>query len=390
MGFFADYIFKRYGIPDVIMLLSMGILINFLGYSGNIPYDFINIFSPLALMFILFQTGTELRFYSLVKEIPKATLISILIFTLSAISVGLFVTYVFQIEFLTAILLGVIVGGSSSAIVGPIVMNLNLSKDIKSLLTVESTLTDALCVVISFTLLETILGGGAVYIEQITKVIVTSFSTAILIGLAFGLAWINILPKIEKYEFHYLLTIGMVFIVYSITEIFQGVGAISSFTFGLVLGNAMLFGNIFQIKETKPMTQITNTFHKLIGFIIRIFFFILLGVIVSITDLSLFAYGILITVFLLAIRYFSVEALFKSEETNNKRILQVMMPRGLAAAVLASIPIQYQITEALFFPEVVFSVILTSSLIATLGLIKFRPKNEIELPKQELKNLKSK
>ncbi|MCK4429038.1 MAG: cation:proton antiporter [Candidatus Aenigmarchaeota archaeon] len=368
-GFIADYIFRKYGLPDVLILLSAGLLLNFFGIEV-VTQQAIPVFSSLALMFIMFEVGTELKFYSLIKEIPRASMWAISVFIFSVLVTIFFSVFIFNFGLNLGILLGAIIGGSSSVVVSPIVSKLNISKDTRYLLTLESTITDALCVVVAIISIEyLILSSGSVI--NIFGLILSHFSIAIFLGLIAGLFWLNLLPKIESYEYHYILTIGMVFFVYSLTEIFGGTGAISSLVFGIVLGNAIPFGRIFYMKEVKQLTPTTSTFHKLIVFIIRTFFFVVLGSIVAIVNYEIFLYGVLLTFALFFVRFLTSRIYgSKSGGKSEKNLIAVMMPRGLAAAVLAPLPfIQYNIVEAALFPDIVFSVILTSCVISAVSLL---------------------
>ena len=368
IGFLADFIFKKYRIPDITILLLVGLFLNFLGFQ-LISTDIIPLFSALALMFILFEVGTELKFYSLIKEIPRASLLAFSIFFISMLSVTLVSGAILNLQFEIALLLGAIIGGSSSTIVAPMISKLEITRNTRSLLTIESALTDALCVLVAITLLESLAFAGHLGLGRLLGEIVSSFSIAIVSGFIFGLVWLKILPKIEKYEYYYLLTIGMLFFVYSITEIGGGIGAISSLIFGIVLGNVSQISKIFYIKDVKPLTPTTNTFHKLIVFIIRTFFFVVLGLIITISNLMMFLYGVLLTSLLFVLRFtFSRFAWLEPSKLENN-LIAVMMPRGLAAAVLAPLPlIQYNLTQTSFFPDIIYAVILASSIIAGVGL----------------------
>lgn len=376
IGFFADFIFKRYRIPDVIILLLVGLGLNLFGFQ-LISLKMLPVFSALALMFILFEVGTELKFYYLIKEIPKASLLAFSLFFISMLLVTLISNLLLNVGFGIALLLGAIVGGSSSVVVAPIMSKLEISKNTKSLLTIESALTDALCVLVVITLLESLAYAGNIGLSVLPEEIVSSFSIAIVVGFIFGLFWLKVLPRIEKYEYYYLLTIGMLFFVYSITEMVGGIGAISSLIFGIVLGNVGQISRILYIKNAKPLTPTTNTFHKLIVFIIRTFFFVVLGLIITISDPTMFLYGIFITGVLFILRFGFSRMIFEQNKSE-KNLVAIMMSRGLAAAVLAPLPyVQYGIGAAKVFPDIVFSVILVSSLISCLGLrflnFKFTP-----------------
>ena len=372
IGFFANFIFKKFKIPDLIILLILGIIINLLNIFQDtwlttiLPY-----FSSLALMFILFEGGTEMKFYSAIKEIPRASILTIILFILSVSGIAVISTSLLNLSIELATLLGVIVGGSSSAIVIPLLQGIDekiISKDTKSFLSLESALTDALCIVVAIAILETLSLNSNIGLPEIINQIISSFSIAVVFGMIFGLFWIKLLPMLEKYEFHYILTISMVFLIYSITEYFNGTGAISSLIFGIVLGNGKEIGGMFKMKNVKNMTPTTNIFHKQIAFFIRTFFFVILGLIVSIKSIDMFLYGTLLTFILLLVRVIGSRIViynYKIEYTD-KKIISIMFPRGLAAAVLAPLPyIQYKFANTVFFPDIIFSVIVTSVIITT-------------------------
>jgi len=372
IGFLADSVFKRYGIPDVIILLLVGLLLRI--FIGELEVKIIStnlilLFSALALMFILFEVGTEMKFYYLIKEIPKASLLAFSIFFISMLSVTLLSNALLGFGMNLALLLGAIVGGSSSAVVAPMMSKLEISRDTKSLLTIESALTDALCVLVAIALLESLTYSGSIGLGVLPGEIISSFSIAIVLGFIFGLFWLKVLPKIEKYEYYYLLTIGMLFFVYSLSEIVGGIGAISSLIFGVVLGNVNQISKMLYIKDAKPLTPTTNIFHKLIVFIIRVFFFVVLGLIINISNPVIFLYGVLITGVLFGLRISISKWIVFNQDKPEKNLVAIMMPRGLAAAVLAPLPyVQYGIESAYVFPDLVFSIILVSSLIACVGL----------------------
>ena len=52
----------------------------------------------------------------------------------------------------------------------------------------------------------------------------------------------------------------------------------------------------------------------------------------------------------------------------DKKVTSVMIPRGLAAAVLATFPLSMGLPNAEAYPQIIFFVIFTSVLITTIGL----------------------
>jgi NhaP-type Na+/H+ and K+/H+ antiporter len=58
--------------------------------------------------------------------------------------------------------------------------------------------------------------------------------------------------------------------------------------------------------------------------------------------------------------------------------MTIMLPRGLAAAVLASLPFTSGIPDSEVFPEIAFMVILTTIIICTVGVFIYQNKKSIK------------
>ena len=52
----------------------------------------------------------------------------------------------------------------------------------------------------------------------------------------------------------------------------------------------------------------------------------------------------------------------------DKKVTSVMIPRGLAAAVLATFPLSMALPNAEAYPQIIFFVVITSVIITTIGL----------------------
>ena len=101
------------------------------------------------------------------------------------------------------------------------------------------------------------------------------------------------------------------------------------------------------------------------------FFFIFIGLMFNIEALNSKALTMALVVFLVLIiaRILGVKALIMADKTIEpfeKSILS-MMPRGLAAAVLALVPLSAGIIIP-YFAEIVFSIIILTNLATTFGV----------------------
>lgn len=386
IGFFAEQIFRRFSIPNIVILLIIGLILGPL--TNTLPSKdlsgYASLFSPIALIIILFQGGLNMRIKSFLKGSPRAFLLSITNVVISVIVVSLIGRFVFGWDFLLGAILGAIIGGTSSPIVIPLVSEFKLHKDMKNIITLESISTDVVCIVFAIVLINYMLGAysmsGSDPLGVILKNIFTAFSTGIVIGIIGALVWTWILKNSIDIEFDYVLTLGVLFILYYLSEYFGGNGAISSLIFGLVIGNianisSFIRTDMFNIKSA-PIKQ----FHKEIYFFIDTFFLVYLGTIVVLNNYQFLIIGVLLSMILIALRYMTVPLLMYNTKCPRKEIdlMSVISARGLAAAVLAPLPFTYGIASAQPFPDIVFAVILTTVASTTLGymIIKYKSNKE--------------
>ncbi|EMR75201.1 NhaP-type Na+(K+)/H+ antiporter [Thermoplasmatales archaeon SCGC AB-540-F20] len=156
----------------------------------------------------------------------------------------------------------------------------------------------------------------------------------------------------------------------------EGAGAIACLVFGLVLGNGKKVLKMIDYKGMEfEMDEETKHFHSLISFIIRTFFFVYLGMMVSFQKIEFILFGIAILLALLAMRYIAIlistyRGKFKEKD---KQTMIVMMPRGLAAAILA-LNFGPELIEELmpgmegFFKDIAFVIILGTAILCTVGV----------------------
>jgi len=206
----------------------------------------------------------------------------------------------------------------------------------------------------------------------IARDIAGQFSFGIIIGLAAGVIWLYILPKITEEPYAYMLTLAVTFFTYAIAEYLDGNGALSSLIFGIVLGNEKEVLKLFNRPSTKNVCVDAGLmrFEEEIAFAIRSFFFVYLGLLtVAIDSTSLF-WGLILSFILLLIRYGTVRlATINSPLRNENSVMSVVLTRGLVAAILATIPMQYGLLYAELYLNVTLIVIITTAIFSTIGVL---------------------
>ncbi|MCC7317858.1 MAG: cation:proton antiporter [Bacteroidales bacterium] len=363
---FAE-IFSRKRIPDVLMLIVIGLIIGpILKIVTLESFGMVGpIFTTITLVTILFEGGTELKMEELKHSVKGTSLLTNVNFFSTMIVVGLIAWQAFNLEPLVAFMLGSIVGGTSSAVVIPLVKQLNMGKKNGTILILESAFSDVLCIVFALALLEAVEMGELKVGLMIGKV-VASFILATLIGLVGSIFWSMILHKVRTIKNSIFTTPAFVFIIFGISELLGYSGAIAALAFGIGLANMdLLAAPAIQkiiFKKAESLNETEKVLFSEIVFLLKTFFFVYIGISIRLTDLMPLLIGLAITVVLFFLRIPVVRASISADETEKRDmfLMAAIFPKGLAAAVLATIPLQRGIPGGEFIMNVTFSIVLFS------------------------------
>lgn len=372
-GFFGNVFFEKTKIPDVISLLAIGIVLG--PVSGLVGPESLQHLAEyvgsLALLVILFEGGMDLKLDKLLSEFGSAALLMLLSFVLTTLGIAAYLHYVLGWGGNQSLMLGSILGCTSAAIVIPIINRLNVSDEIKTTLSVESALSDVMAVVLTIALIDAIEIGQKDPTAPF-KAVVASFSTAIVIGGLVGLVWMKVLDLMRGKKLAYMLTLGAIMITFGSVGIMGGSGPIAVLVIGLVLGNSDSFTKFLKIKEPLQVDKSIRFLHEEISFFIRTFFFVYLGMLFSFKELSiefLTLCGVMLLIIVL-MRFICTEITIKvfPEKKPDHFLIKLMMPRGLASAVLATLPAAAGIAGTESFVGITFGVIIMSNIMLTIGM----------------------
>ncbi len=380
MVFFAHFLslqFRRTNIPDVLVLMLIGILLGpILGIVS--PEDFGKIGSLLAtiaLVVILFESGTSLDLNTLGKSLGTTGLLTITCFILTTLIVSAVSWITLGLDPLPAILLGVTLGGTSSAVVIPMVNALRLSEKPSTVLVLESALTDVLCIVGVFALLQ-IATQGEVAAGKLIGGVLAALIFAAVIGVLGGIGWLLVLGKVRDFPNTISSTLAYVFIVYGATEGLGFSGAIAALALGITLTNFEKFGlnHIPSLdRNIVPLNEIDITFYREAVFLLKTYFFVYLGVSIHF-GAPQFALAALAMVLLVYVtRLGLTRFVFSGSEygLRDTAITSMLAPKGLAAAVLAALPLQYGIAGGEVIRDVTYMVVLFSILLSAILVMAF-------------------
>lgn len=377
-GVAGEAFFRRTGVPEVAFLMVLGVILGpVLGIvqieavMAIVPY-----FAALALIIIMFDGGLNLNLKRLVSTAHFATALVVGGFIISVALVAVGAHFILGWGWLESLLLGSIVGGSSSAIVFGLVRQMGISKDARSVLSFESALTDILATIVAFVMLEAVFTG-----QFNTDTLLSSMGRAaavgLILGFGVGIPWLYITTRMVNTQHVYMLTLGMLFVLFFLAVNFGESGALTALVFGLMLGNRKKLTDWLRI----PFRSIDHDdpTHNQLTFLVRSFFFVFVGLMATLGRIEYIIFGIVMTVLVYYGRAIVVKlTLTKRFSDLDKRITRVMIPRGLAAAVLATFPITMGLDNAEAYLQIVFFIILTSVIITTMGSRASKAKTKTE------------
>src|SRR3989344_5605947 len=263
------------------------------------------------------------------------------------------------------LLLGVILGGISSAFVIPIIQNLKIKKETYSILTLESAITDVLCIVFAITVMQ-IITLHTFSLEFVASTLASLFAVAGFFGVIAGTFWIVIISKVFKKNKSYMLTIAYLLLLYTVTEYLNGNGAIATLFFGLVLRNSKKLTSLIKGSHaTSVITPTEELFYSQISFFLKTFFFVYIGVLLDFSDSTALMIGAIIAVVVMFLRT-SSSILTRQLAPYDAKVVQSLFARGLAAAVLGQLAIQYHLQDAELLAKIIFSAIVFTIVLSSL------------------------
>ena len=153
LGIAGSYLFEKTRIPDVLILMGLGFILGpMLGLVNPATIKIISpCFGTLALVVILFEGGMGLDLRQLISQFAPATFLTFFTFAGTMAGVAVLAHLSIGISWIAASLLGAILGAAPSPSISiPVVARMKIPEKTKTLMILESGLTDVLAVVVAF------------------------------------------------------------------------------------------------------------------------------------------------------------------------------------------------------------------------------------------------
>lgn len=364
-GFTA--MFARTRVPDVLFLIALGLLFGPVFHLIS-PADFGKIgpvMTTLALLVILFDSGTRLRLPDLAASFRDTLALGVSSFVVTAVLAAGLAKALGWLDWLPALMLGTAVAGSSAAVVVPLVYQLKVGEPASTTLITESALTDVLCIVGLFAIMQAF-GQGVVDPGRVLGALLAALLLASAIGVLGAIGWLTLLSAVRRYPNSLSTTLGFALVLYGVAEILGYSGPIAVLAFGIALANQKelrITRLAFVHGRETDITEHERAFHAELVFIFKIFFFVYLGLSITFAPLLL-GLAALITLAAYLGRLLLTRALLsRIAAWPDAAVVSFMVPKGLAAAVIAGIPLAAGVPGGETIRDTVYQVVLLSILL---------------------------
>ncbi|HEX5112765.1 MAG TPA: cation:proton antiporter [Saprospiraceae bacterium] len=383
-GHYLSGLFDRKGIPDVLGLMLLGL---FLGPVFHLvdPDSFGklgSLYSNLVLLFVLFESGTDLRISEIKSSFKKSAGITALNFVMTLVTVIFLCRIIFDLNWMTCFFIGSAVGGTSSAVVVGLVKRIPIRAKTSTMLIIESAESDVFTLAIPLGILGLMI-TGEINAGTIVSHFIMSLVLAVVMGIGGAFLWSLIINRIPTLKTTSFSTPAFLFILYGITEYLNFSGPLAALSFGIAIGNLPYFEPRLLERiipnQSIILPEAEKDFFNQIVFLLRIFFFVYIGIRIQVNRLDWLLWGSLITLALFVIRIVVVRIIsLRKEPLLDKAVMSIMIPKGLGVAVIATLPLQNNYFDGIIIQSICFSIILFSTLYCV-GLF-FLVKNNFLLP----------
>jgi cell volume regulation protein A len=358
-------------VPDIIVLLVIGVVIGPVLHLADPArlQTMTRILGMLALMLILFEGGLELRLKEALRYSPGGILLAFVSYGLTVGLVAVVAHYTLHLTWADGFLLGGVLGSTSAAVVLPAVQQMDVSEAIKITLTLESSLGEIVAVLTVGTLLN--LSSDAPLVEGL----ITGFGHHVLVdvtlGFVVGVIWSRVWPLVAKQQFSNALNLGTVLGVFAVGRLAGGSGLLAELVFGLTLAN--MPRSFAELRQGERMLA----FHAELTFLVRSFFFVLLGMMAQTVNRRFVVPILGILMALVLARYLAVRATswsVRDIEEADTELLVLMFPRGLITAVLALQVLAARGPDFFYLPAMAFAVVIFTNLFVIAASVRSKKK----------------
>ena len=351
LGIIAQWFAWRFKIPAILPLILIGLFVGPIstlisedgtkwiepiwnGTEGLFPGESLFYFVSLSISIILFEGGLTLKKEEVLNVGPVIGKLITLGSLVTFVGGGISAHFIFDLNWAISFLFSALIIVTGPTVIGPILRNIPLKKDVSAVLKWEGILIDPIGALVAVLVFEFIsVGQGYEY----TKDALIEFGKIVIIGISIGFTAAYALYYSIKFKIipRYLLNVialASVLTVFVLSDLFaHESGLLAVVVMGMVLGN-------MKSNELKEILY----FKESLSILLISILFILLAANINISDLLLLYDWKTVLLFAIVVFVLRPMAVFLSTsgsglKRNEKLFISWVGPRGIVAAGIASL-----------------------------------------------------
>ena len=333
IGLLTSILSQKFRIPNILLLLLIGIGLGRIEYRGGplvyFPELFLTGISVLALVMIVFDSASRFKLKRFDYFSLHVLWLSIVFLVFNLIFLTIFTMLIFDIK---SIFLGVIFAALMSGTDPAAVLSMlkNVKNNVFEFLELEALLNTPLVVLLPFIILDLkrALKDELVistFIEQLAPLL-QQFVVGIGSGVLVGLIMFKFMRRQYSVVLSPLAVVTSALLAYIIAENMGGNGVLAVTSMGL------LFGNVY-LKQKFQLQEFASVFSNSLEILV----FVLIGIMIAIPfSFEFFIKSIMLFIFYLLIRFSAI--MFSLRGMNftfkEKVFMSLNVQKGIAVAVV--------------------------------------------------------
>ncbi|WP_100899953.1 cation:proton antiporter [Nostoc flagelliforme] len=333
-GISAQVLAAYFRIPSIVLLLLLGILFGSDGIGLLHPHLLgtgLEVIVALATAIILFEGGLNLDLRELGRVSVSLQLLVTLGTLITLLGGSMAAHWLGEFPWNIALLYASIVVVTGPTVVGPLLKQINVDRQVATLLEGEGVLIDPVGAILAFVVLDTILNGDADPINAIVGLLMR-----LGVGAAIGGAGGYLMSLIFKrasflsFELKNLMVLAILWSLFTLSQMIRSEsGVMTTVVAGAVFANSSV-----------PEERLLRSFKGQLTILSVSVLFILLAADLSIASVFALGWGSLFTVLVLmfVVRPINILLCTWNSDLNwrQKLFLSWVAPRGIVAASVAS------------------------------------------------------
>ena len=354
----ASTLSARLGVPLLLLFLIVGMLAGEQGILGIefSQYGLANFVGQAALACILLDGGLRTSFKSFRVGLKPAITLATWGVLVTVLVLGVFVTWLLDVDWRFGLLMAAIVGSTDAAAVFSLLRNggVKLNDRVQATLELESGANDPLAILLVTGLIALNVDPAGQTVFGFLVLLLQQLGFGLGMGLLFGYLLSRLLPKIHLAEGMYaILILSAGLAVFAATNLVGGSGFLAVYLTGVLIGN-------HKVRSTEHVMRVMDSF----AWLSQAVLFVVLGLLVTPSNvLNVWYYSVAIAAFMIFVArpiavYTSVKP-FKFKDREIGFISWVGL-RGAVPITLAILPVMAGIDNAFMLFDIAFGVVVLS------------------------------